>query len=339
MITNISTRITRLSVLAAAALVAGAAFAAPPVTVTSERFVTAKAMNAVKAFHMKDGYKGDAAAKDLADKLFKAAHFSDVVSLKDDGSNHMLHVSKNDPSAHFRIDKTTGDFSLSKGIKGYLNDQATAGLPDTNDKAVDAAKRHLTELGLMPADQKQLVLRHVGGLNQGDLVDGKSVDRKKLVTVHFGRQIDGIDVGGPGSKIVVDLGANGELVGVTKRWSELTEEKKNDSDLHTQGDVTNALKTKLQNDGAHAKTIDSSGPDFGYFDDGKGNVEPAYFFNAELTYDSADGGATKQFKEKYHGAVPALKGSKADFTQLAKAKSQPGKSQTYTQDKASQKDH
>ena len=55
MITNVSTRITRLSVLAAAALVAGSAFAVPPVNVKSEHFVTAKEKNAVKAFRMKDG--------------------------------------------------------------------------------------------------------------------------------------------------------------------------------------------------------------------------------------------------------------------------------------------
>jgi len=32
------------------------------------------------------------------------------------------------------------------------------------DAAVEVAKRHLTELGLMPADPKQLVVRNVGGV-------------------------------------------------------------------------------------------------------------------------------------------------------------------------------
>lgn len=335
---NIGIRITRLSILISAALICRAAFAAPPVNIKTERFVTAKEKNAVKAFRMKEGYKGDAAAKTLAEKLFKMVRFSDVISLNDDKSNHLLHVSTSDATAHFRIDKTTGDFSMTKGYKNYLNEQATSGLP-REDQAVDVAKRHLTEMGLLPADQKQLVVRHVGGVNQADVVDGKSVERAKLVTVHFGRQIDGIDVSGPGSKITVELGANGELVGLTRRWSEVTEEKKNDSDLNSRAEVHNLIKAKLARDGSNARSIDSSGPDFGYFDDGEGNIEPAYFFLAEATYDSVDeGGKKSQFKETLHGAVPALKGSKADFEQLKKARKQPVKSASRTEDRPSRKD-
>lgn len=343
MIENIGTRITRVAaaLVVPALLIGSVAFAAPQVNVKADRFVTAREKNAVKAYRMKEGYKGDADAKALAEKIFRTKGRSEVVALKDDGANHMLHVSKDDPSAHFRIDKTTGDFSWSKGMKAYLNDGATAGLPG-KDSAADVAKRHLTELGLMPADQKQLVVRNVGGVRQADLgADGKVVvEHDKLVTVHFGRVIDGIDVGGPGSKIVVDLGANGELVSVIRRWSEVAEEKKTDADVQNQADVTKNLKAKLLRDGAHAKAIDSSGPDFGYFDDGKGNIEPAYFFTADLTYDSTDEkGAVKQLKEKHHGAVAALKGSKADFEQLEKAKTQPSRSAPRTEDRPSQKDH
>ncbi len=344
MIKNIAARITRVSaaLVVPALLIGSTAFAAPPVNMKQGRFVTAREKNAMKAFRMKEGYKGDADAKALAEKLFRTKGRAELVTLKDDGSNHMIHVSRDDPSAHFRIDKTTGDFSWGKGLKAYMNDGATSGLPG-KDAAVDVAKRHLTELGLMPADQKQLVVRHVGGVRQADLgQDGKpTVEHDKLVTVFFGRQIDGIDVGGPGSKIIVDLGANGELVTVTRRWSELNEEKKADADFDSQAEVNNKVKAKLQRDGANSKSIDSSEAQFGYFDDGKGNVEPAYFYVADLTYDSADPkGAVTQIKEKHHGAVPALKGSKADFEQLEKAKGQPTKvGPRGAEDRAPQKDH
>jgi hypothetical protein len=340
-ITNRWARISRAAfALSLTSLLAGAAFAAPPVNVKADRFVSAKEKNAVRAFRNAGGPKTDADVKQLAEKLNRAARVSDVVDLKDDGTNHSLHVNKQDPSGHFRIDKTTGDFSFTKGMKSYQNDQATQGLP-TGDKAVEQAKRHLTDLGVMPADQKELVVRHVGGLRQVDVsADGKAVERDKLTTVHFGRQIDGLDVGGPGSKIVVDLGANGELVGLTKRWIEKTEEKKTEGDLATQSEVTNNLKARLAKDGDQAKQIDSSGPDLGYFDDGKGNIEPAYFYTAELTYDfvEGEGAAAKPHKEKHHGAVPALKGSKADFQQLEKAGKQPGKAAPVQQDKPSRKD-
>jgi hypothetical protein len=341
MIENIGTRMTRVAAaLVVPALMSSAAFAAPQVNVKSERFVTAREKNAVKVFLMKEGYKGDLDAKALGEKIFRTKARSEGVSLKDDGSNHMLYVSKDDPSAHFRIDKTTGDISWSRGMKAYLNDGATAGLPGKNS-AVDVAKRHLTELGLMPADQKQLVVRSVGGVRQADLgADGKSVEHDKLVTVFFGRVIDGIDVGGPGSKIIVELGASGELVSLIRRWSEVNEEKKADGDVQSQADVTKSLREKLQRDGSNARTIDSSGPDFGYFDDGKGHIEPAYFFTADLTYDVADEkGVVTQHNEKHGGAVPALKGSKADFEQLEKAKAQPLRSVPRTEDMPSKKDH
>lgn len=335
--------IRKITLAAALALpiAIGSAFAAPPVNMQSGKFVTPREKNAARAFRMKEGYKSDADAKQLAEKLFRTKGRAEVVSLKDDGSNHMLHVSRDDPSAHFRIDKTTGDFSWSKGMKGYENDGATQGLPG-KDAAVDVAKRHLTELGLMPADQKQLVVKHVGGVRQQDLgQDGKpTAEHDKLVTVFFGRQIDGVDVGGPGSKIVVDLGANGELVSVTKRWMEVNEEKKNDGDFSSQAEVNNKIKAKLTRDGSSAKSIDSSEAQFGYFDDGKGNIEPAYFYTADVVYDIADpsGKVVQTIKEKQHGAVPALKGSKADFEQLEKAKGQPTKSAPRNEDRPSQKD-
>lgn len=316
------------------------AFGQPQVNVKSGKFDSAKEKNAAKALRMKEGYKGDAAARDLANKLLRAARSNDSVQLKgDDKSNALMHVSRNDPSAHFRIDKTTGDFSFSKGLKGIVGDRATSGLP-TKEQAPDLAKKYLSDLGLMPEKQDELVLRHVGGLRQVDLLDGKpTAPLDKLVTVHFGRQIDGIDVGGPGSKIVVDLGANGELVGVQRRWIEVNEEKKNDADLKGQSEVINDVKAKIRGEASKAKRADSSAPDFGYFDDGKGNIEPAYFFNADLAYDGVDEeGKPAERHEKYFGAVPALKGSKADFVQLEKAGRPPGRPPAAQAEKPSQKD-
>ena len=341
MIENIGMRMARIAAaLIVPTLVGSTAFAAPQINVKSARFVSVREKNAVKVYRMKEGYKGDLDAKMLGEKIFRSKARSESVSLKDDGSNHMLYVSRDDPSAHFRVDKTTGDISWSRGMKAYLNDGATAGLPGRNS-AVDVAKRHLAELGLMPADQKQLVVRNVGGVRQADLgADGKAVEHDKLVTVFFGRVIDGIDVGGPGSKIIVELGANGELVSLIRRWSEVNEEKKAEADIENQAEVTKSLREKLQRVGSTARTIDSSGPDFGYFDDGKGHIEPAYFFTADLTYDMTDEkGVVTQHKEKHGGAVPALKGSKADFEQLEKAKAQPLRSAPRTEDMPSKKDH
>jgi len=339
---KVKTVISVASAIALAGFFAGTAFAqGPSVNMTQGKFETAQQKNALKAFTNKKAAKTDAEVKQLGDKLFKHAHANESVQLKDDKTDHLSHVGRLDPSAHFRVDKKTGDFSFNKGLKEYLNDRETMGLPQ-GDKAVEVAKKHLSDLGEMPEKQEELVVLHIGGLKQVDVTaDGKSVEKDKLVTVHFGRKIDGIDVGGPGSKIVVDLGANGELVALHKRWIEVNEEKKGASDFALEFDVKNKLQGQLKNDGAKAKRIDSGAPDFGYFDDGEGKIEPAYFVNAELTYDIEDlenAGAKKEHKEKYLGAVSALKQSKAKFEQLEKAKVPPGQSKAVDKDAPSVKD-
>lgn len=333
--------VTGATALAATMLLATPAFSEPQVNVKAGKFETAKEKKAVKSFKMKEGYKGEAAARELGNKLYKHAKANASISLKgDDKSNALIHVDKSDPAGHFRIDKTTGDFSFHKGFKEFVNDRSTPGLP-TKEKAPDVAKKHLADLGLLPDNQDELVLKHVGGVNQVDVKDGKpTAELKKLVTVYFGRQIDGIDVGGPGSKMIVDLGENGELVSVQRRWVEVVAEEKTDADVKGQAEVTNDMKSKLRGEASKAKLADTTAPDFGYFDDGKGNIEPAYFFNAELTYDGTDAeGKPAAQKEKFHGAVPALKNSKADFRQLEKAARQPGRVNAPTgEDRPSKKD-
>ena len=338
---RLKTVVAAASTLAVAGLFAGAALAAPAVNMQASKFESAQQKNAMKAFSNAKPAKTDAEVRQLGDKLFKHARASESLQLKEDKTAHLAHVGRLDPSAHFRVDKNTGDFSFNKGMKGYLTDKPTMGLPQ-GDKAVEVAKKHLSDLGEMPGNQEEMVVRHIGGLKQVDVdAEGKAVEKDKLVTVTFGRQIDGIDVGGPGSKIVVDLGANGELVGLHKRWIEVTEEKKGPPDFLLEFDIKGKGQKKLQEDGGKAKSIESKGPDFGYYDDGKGHIEPAYFFDAEFTYDLEDGenpGKKHEHKEKYLAAVSALRQSKADFDQQEKAKKPPGLSKPVDQDVPSTKD-
>lgn len=345
MLSKLKTRIVigAVSAFAIAGFNAGAALAqGPTINQKQGKFETAQQKNALKAFRKKGGPKTDAEVKQLGDKLFKHARAGEgLPQLKDDNEGNQFGVGRLDPSAHFKINKETGDFSFNKGMKQYLDDKATMGLPQ-GDKAVEMAKKHLADLGELPEKQEEMVVRHIGGLKQVDVdANGKQAEKDKLVTVHFGRQIDGIDVGGPGSKIVVELGANGELVAVHKRWIEVTEEKKGAGDMALEFDVKNKIKEKLAADAKSAKKVDAEAPDFGYFDDGAGNIEPAYFYGADLTYDVEDmenPGKRKEHHEKYLGAVPALKQSKAKFDQLEKAKTPPGKDRDGNKDSAPVKD-
>jgi len=310
-------------VMIASACVAGIAMAEPPVNIGPGKFETAREKGMLKAYRMKEGFPGEQQARQLAERLNRHAKFGDTIEFKADGNNGLFHVSKADPSAHFRINKKTGDFSYTRGMKGYFEGGTTPGLP-TKEQAAEMAKKHLKDMGLMPAKPEELVLLHIGGMKDIEFKDGKQTEHDKLVTVHFGRQIDGTVVGGPGSKIIVNLGANGELVGLHRRWVEVVEERRPDRDFKGQAEVHQNITAQLKKEAAQAKRADASAPDLALFDDGDGNIEPAYFFDAELEYDEADG-QTKggKYKEKYLGVVGAIKGSKADFRQLKRAKAQP----------------
>lgn len=290
-----------------------------PVSIQAGEFETAREKRALKAYRIKEGYKGYEHAKQLGEKLFSKARASQVLSLKADRTNNLIHISKDDSSGFFRINRTTGDFSFSKGLKDYANDRTPPGLP-AEDAAVEIAKRYLREFGEMPQNENEMFLQHVGGLKMIEVKEDETVlEVNKLVTIHFGRKIDGIEVGGPGSKIIVSLGANGELVSMSKRWAEVQVEAKRRGNFLGKSEVHANMKAKLQREAALAKKIVSSPPDFGYFDDGNGNIEPAYFFLATLTYDSVEKRAGEGHVDKYFGAVPALKAPKADFRQQAKA--------------------
>jgi hypothetical protein len=105
-------------------------------------------------------------------------------------------------------------------MKAYAIEGDTPSLPG-RALAVPVALMHLQLLDLLPAETGELFVQHVGGMRQNKVMeDGSTGYYDKLVTVHFGRKIDGIEVSGPGSKIVVHLGAYGELAGLNRRWVE-----------------------------------------------------------------------------------------------------------------------
>ncbi len=76
----------------------------------------------------------------------------------------------------------------------------------------------------MPKSKKELHMLHSGGL-RADLPNGKGVI-DKMRTVTYGRYLDEIPVIGSGSKIVVHVGAQGEVTGLLHKWREISQDKK-----------------------------------------------------------------------------------------------------------------
>ena len=302
----------------------------PSVSIDSGTLTSASARGVDRVFRAEKGFPGSDEAHAVAESLFSEAGAKADLKLEpNESGTALLFVQREDPTAFFRMDTKTGDFSFNKGMTGYMTPKHTPELPG-KDEAVDLAIAHLERLDLMPREKDQLVVQAVGGVSMGSQAENGAVEHfEKLTSVHFGRQIDGIDVGGPGSKIVLHLGRGGELVGLHRRWSELSEVRSVSAKSFLKSpEVEKRAAKHLRTEWHEAAKIRSTVPEAGYFDDGKGNIEPVYFVQAEVEYDPEVHSFAKQDDQprSYLGVIPALRYSSADLRQLEPARKGPGDS-------------
>jgi hypothetical protein len=285
-------------------------------------FTTAQEKGLLSVFRLPSGQevKEVERARQVSSRLFAQSKIRPG-EMKPDASHHLIQVGADDPSASFRLDRRTGSFSFNGGFRSYLGGQSTSGLPQP-EQAVELARRHLDDLGLLPASQDQLFVQHVGGIRAAERNEQGALQAgDKLVTVHFGRKIGGVEVGGPGSKIVVTMGSGGELVALYRRWLEGSEERKRPGELLSRKEVLAAVRAAVIRDAVEAERVKIATPEAGYYDDGEGNIEPAYFVVAELVFDDAKD--RHRGTERYLEVIPALKAPRAVFVQETRAEKSP----------------
>jgi hypothetical protein len=131
-------------------------------------------------------------------------------------------VSAQNPTNFFNFDTATGALSFSRDLRKYEGDFAPT-LPKTNDEAKTVAIDYLTTNKLLPAIAAgdSMVLASVQTITATrpptpPLQGNVSIDKLKVVT--FRREIYGIPVMGPGSKIVVTIGDKNVVEGLIHRW-------------------------------------------------------------------------------------------------------------------------
>lgn len=281
-------------------------------------------MGATRSFEMAGQFAGVEAANDVAGRLMaRGRHLAAPMQLNlipnADGTK-LGFVDSEDPSAFVTVDQRTGDLSFCRGMQGFDASGHTENLP-RGENAVRSAIEHLERLGLMPTKRDEMVVQHIGGLRMSERSeDGTTADFDKLTTVHFGRTIDGMPVGGPGSKITVHLGANGDLVGMQRRWIETEAQAHTDEEFFSRNESVASVESHLRSEWSRAMKVTSAAPQLGLFDDGRGTIEPAFFFRAELEYDTELHEFAKgDYTNEYLGILPALRTSRAQFEQQVKA--------------------
>jgi hypothetical protein len=196
----------------------------------------------------------------------------------------------------------------------------TPGLPG-KEEAVNLALNYLDALNLMPSNPAEMVVAHIGGLNMGIVhEDGTTGDYNKMVSVYFSRKIDGIEVTGPGSKIIVHLGADGALTGIIRRWSEVKSINVTSAAFVNRKEAIRRLNMKLTNEWNAAFEIECATPELVIFDDGHGVLECAYAANARIFHELAGHYTTEA---PYLAVVPAVMTPMAWYAQQETAAATP----------------
>ena len=231
-----------------------------------------------------------------------------------------LWLSDNAQLSGLEIDQQTGAiiFSGKEARDGAL--RTTPNLPDSK-VAPQRARQHLKALKLLPGNLKDMVVAHVGGESMA-VVDEKGVSTtyEKLRVVRFGREIDGIPVQGPGSRIIVSLGKGGQLAGLIWDWAELQSASRAQERAKTisRKEARNTMLKRIATVSDEAKEVVVTQVKLVFFDDDQGVIEPAYHVEALRTYDIPDADADTSIimEVPYDFYVPVLKATRAQFPDM-----------------------
>ena len=190
-------------------------------------------------------------------------------------------VSDSDVNTTFEQNLTNGNFEFSKLTAAYNN--LVPRLP-SKDEAVKIAENYMSSQNISPKDMAQLKLVHTGGVRAQSVLDGQRAGPivDKLITLTYGRVIDSLPVIGSGSKIIVNIGDKGEVMGMTRRWRELNMGEKKQAkaeELFTKAEAEEQAKKQIQAEfGQVPYEIRSSAKS--YYD-GNGNyLQPVWAFDA-----------------------------------------------------------
>ncbi|GAI84916.1 unnamed protein product, partial [marine sediment metagenome] len=261
-------------------------------------------------------------ARKLTDVSLKSLNFEKFQEMEE---GLMVLRNEKDPSASFEMDTRSGNFLYNGGLGEYKNDGDTPNLI-LGEKASSIALQHLEKLGLLP-NKQELNLVNIGGLNMAVLKKDSTTDvYKKLVTVRYNRKLADIPVMGE-SRIILHMGKNGKLAGLTYYWGEIVDKRKIEiGEVLTDKEIKRELESRLRAAARDAKRIIVKKADFVLYDDGRGHIEPAYHVQARLFYEASDKKGEKKIQKydiPYDFYIPVLKNPLAFYPYMETAKVQP----------------
>lgn len=250
--------------------------------VPTDKFLDKKNLTTYRAIQIKK--IGHEQAYEMTKRFRETAKIKLSFEIVEEHDNRFIFSDVEDPSAVFDVDSATGAFLFNAGLKKYSGEGTTQGLPSPKD-APDLALKYLVKLGYLPENSKEMALTRVGGLGMTASKNGKSTeDYKKLVTVIFRRVLNELRVQGPGSRILVHLGEQADLVGMIRNWSEVDAQKVAADQLKNDELIRREIYRRLLKTAGQAKEIFVQKAELVLYDDGRGVIEPAFYVVAAAQY-------------------------------------------------------
>lgn len=236
--------------------------------------------------------------------------------VREDGD--MYFRSSADPSSMLHIDRSRRSIVFNRGVADLVAPETTPALPSV-EAAPELARQLLAELQLAPERSEELFVEHVGALNMGvEDANGETQVFEKARNVRFGRRLDGLPVLGRGSRISVQLGRQGELRGVMRRWREVSPNSISPGQKFSPQEVGEMIDLRAQTVGQHAKAVRLESTELVLFDDGRGVIEPVIRVVLNLTVESEVSGADGEMEKRedvnpFDFFVPVLRKPRAEL--------------------------
>ncbi|RYY74003.1 MAG: hypothetical protein EOO52_14095 [Gammaproteobacteria bacterium] len=214
-------------------------------------------------------------------KQFLPYEYSDRLAIPE--TNIVRYVSARDPNTTFEHNVATGDLSFNRNFSRYLGSFVPK-LP-TTDSALKYANLFLEQNKLLPANPEELKVAHVGGLRSTSILStgraGPVVD--KLVTITYSRELNGVPVIGTGSKLVVNIGDSGEVIGVTRRWRELDKPVRlSSSEILSEKEALELSNRQILSEFGEKSRVEVLQTQIAYFDNNGETLQPVFAFQTKI---------------------------------------------------------
>jgi len=239
-------------------------------------------------------------------KDFKLTLKANPKTLTNVRSQPKIYIEPDQEFTRLLVNEAQGSLELLPKIEA-LDKTEVKLLP--NQAALELASKKLAALQLIPSDASSVTPKQVVMLSKTRIDQNKeSVSQDLLQTVVFERTINKIPVLDPGSNLTLDLGNQGQVVGLSRNWNQLLPTTLK-AKLRSQTDIYDEIESTLKQRFVGAAEVRVDQPRLIYYGENRKYVQPAYFYSAEVI--SRNNAVNNIY---YAGVVQAAANSPEPFT-------------------------